>query len=183
MGRPSKYSLEFREQAVELVRATGKTVAEVARDLSINDTTLGNWVKADNAERGGACGADEAASPEQQAQGRAGDLEESGGLLRDGVDEVTRFAFVDRDRALYDVTVLCSLLKVSRSGFYAWTKWPPSAMERSSCHRTPRARARRSTQHRRRVRSLSSPLRECFSSGRRRMWLSDVVRPAAMSQG
>jgi transposase len=41
MGRPSKYSLEFREQAVELVRATGKTIAQVARDLSINDTTLG----------------------------------------------------------------------------------------------------------------------------------------------
>jgi transposase len=37
---------------VELVRATGKTVAEVARDLQINDTTLGNWVKADRAERG-----------------------------------------------------------------------------------------------------------------------------------
>ena len=52
MGRQSKYSLEFREQAVELVRASDKTVAEVARDLSINDTTLGNWVKADNAERG-----------------------------------------------------------------------------------------------------------------------------------
>ena len=52
MGRPSKYSSEFREQAVELVRATGRTVAEVARDLSINDTTLGNWAKADNAERG-----------------------------------------------------------------------------------------------------------------------------------
>ena len=52
MGGPSKYSPEFREQAVELVRVTGKTVAEVARDLSINDTTLGNWVEADNAERG-----------------------------------------------------------------------------------------------------------------------------------
>ena len=52
MGRPSKYSPEFREQAVELVRATGKTIAEVARDLSINDTTLGNWVHADDAERG-----------------------------------------------------------------------------------------------------------------------------------
>ena len=52
VGRPSKYSPEFREQAVELVRATGKTVAEVARDLQINDTTLGNWVKADRAERG-----------------------------------------------------------------------------------------------------------------------------------
>ncbi len=52
MGRPSKYSPEFREQAVELVRATGTPIAQVARDLSINDTTLGNWVKADNAERG-----------------------------------------------------------------------------------------------------------------------------------
>ena len=52
MGRPSKFSPEVREQAVELVRATGKTVAEVARDLQINDTTLGNWVRADRAERG-----------------------------------------------------------------------------------------------------------------------------------
>jgi transposase len=52
MGRPSKFSPEFREQAVELVRATGKTIAEVARDLQINDTTLGYWVKADRAERG-----------------------------------------------------------------------------------------------------------------------------------
>jgi transposase len=52
MGRPSKFSPEFGEQAVELVRATGKTIAEVARDLQINDTTLGNWVKADRAERG-----------------------------------------------------------------------------------------------------------------------------------
>ena len=33
---------------------------------------------------------------------------------------MTRFAFVDRETALYDVTVLCQLLKVSRSGFYAW---------------------------------------------------------------
>jgi transposase len=37
---------------VELVKASGKTVAEVARDLSFNDTTLGNWIKADRAERG-----------------------------------------------------------------------------------------------------------------------------------
>jgi len=43
---------EFREQAVELVRAPEKTIAEIARDLQINDTTLGNWVRADQAERG-----------------------------------------------------------------------------------------------------------------------------------
>lgn len=52
MGRPSKCPAEFREQAVELVKVSGKTVAEIARDLKINDTTLGNWTKADRAERG-----------------------------------------------------------------------------------------------------------------------------------
>jgi transposase len=52
VGRPSKFSPEFREQAVELVRASGKTIAQVARDLQISDTTLGNWVHADRAERG-----------------------------------------------------------------------------------------------------------------------------------
>lgn len=52
MGRPSKYPVEFRQQAVELVETSDKTVAEVARDLGINDTTLGNWVRAARAERG-----------------------------------------------------------------------------------------------------------------------------------
>ena len=52
MGRPSKYPAEFREQAVELVRASGRPVAEVARELQISDTTLGNWVRADEAEHG-----------------------------------------------------------------------------------------------------------------------------------
>ena len=50
MGRASKFSPKFREQAVELVKASDKTIAEVARDLGINDTTLGNWVRADQAE-------------------------------------------------------------------------------------------------------------------------------------
>lgn len=52
MGRPSKYPAEYREQAVELVRSSDKPLAHVARELGINDTTLGNWVKADAAERG-----------------------------------------------------------------------------------------------------------------------------------
>lgn len=52
MGRPSKYSLEFRQQAVELVRSSKRPIAEVARDLRISDGTLGNWISADRTARG-----------------------------------------------------------------------------------------------------------------------------------
>jgi len=42
---------------------------------------------------------------------------------------VTRFAFVDREKALYAVATLCELLKVSRAGYYAWVARPPSLRE------------------------------------------------------
>ena len=51
-----RYDPEFREGAVRIVRETGKSVAEVARDLDLNPGTLGNWVNKDKVERGEAEG-------------------------------------------------------------------------------------------------------------------------------
>ena len=53
MGRPAKYPAEFRREAVNLVKSSGRPVAEVARSLEIAEGTLWNWVKADreDAER------------------------------------------------------------------------------------------------------------------------------------
>ncbi len=39
-----KYTAEYRDHAVELVRESGKPIAEIARDLGMNEGTLANWV-------------------------------------------------------------------------------------------------------------------------------------------
>ena len=40
-----KFTPEYKAEAVRLVINSGRPVAEIARDLGINEGTLGNWVK------------------------------------------------------------------------------------------------------------------------------------------
>ena len=40
-----KFSDEFKRDAVDLVITTGRPVAEVAAELGVYDSTLGNWVR------------------------------------------------------------------------------------------------------------------------------------------
>src|SRR3954451_4737807 len=48
-----RYDREFRDGAVRIVEETNKPIAQVARDLGVNEGTLGNWVaKAREAREG-----------------------------------------------------------------------------------------------------------------------------------
>jgi transposase len=38
-----KFDADFKQGAVRLVRETGKPIAQVARELGVNEGTLGNW--------------------------------------------------------------------------------------------------------------------------------------------
>jgi transposase len=44
--RPSKYPEQFRRDAVELVRSSGRSLREVGQELGVNHETLRNWVNA-----------------------------------------------------------------------------------------------------------------------------------------
>ena len=46
-----RFDPEFRAGAVRIVRETGKSIAQVARDLGINAGTLANWVQMDRLAR------------------------------------------------------------------------------------------------------------------------------------
>ena len=46
MSRGKSYTPEFKEQAAKKVVESSLPIAQVARELGVNDTTLGFWVKA-----------------------------------------------------------------------------------------------------------------------------------------
>ena len=43
-GRP-KYSPEFKEEAAKMVIATSRPIVQVAREIKVSETALGDWVR------------------------------------------------------------------------------------------------------------------------------------------
>ena len=71
-----QFTVEFKRDAVELVRSSGRPIAEIAHELGIYDSTLGNWVRQDPIDRGEQDGL----SSEERA--RLGELERDNARLR-----------------------------------------------------------------------------------------------------
>ena len=56
MRQYRKFDEDFKAGAVRLVFETGKPIAQVARDLGINEGTLGNWIATARRQRDGGDG-------------------------------------------------------------------------------------------------------------------------------
>jgi transposase len=82
------YDAEFREGAVRIVLETGKTIAQVAEELGVKETTLGSWVA--RARRAG-------------GDGTLGELEreELVRLRRESVENRKRIKEVEMERDVF----------------------------------------------------------------------------------
>ncbi|MEV0650560.1 IS3 family transposase [Phytomonospora sp. NPDC050363] len=141
----SKYTDEFRRDAVGLWESSGRTIASVAAELGLNHETFRGWVRSgryggsdhDGPVETGSVGLSVAAKDAELARLRAkvtelarlrakvtelenreGDSAEGDDVFRQGDGPVSRWGFISQHAARFGVQRLCRLLGVSASGYY-----------------------------------------------------------------
>jgi transposase-like protein len=135
VGMAKGYPPEFRRRVLDLV-ASGRRIADVARDLGVSGQTIYNWRRQDRIDRGQAPGLRSAELGElQTARRRIHELEtelaatqRANELLRKVVPPKGRFAAIARmTEEGHPAHTCCRVLEVTDSGYCAWRSRAPSA--------------------------------------------------------
>src|SRR5664280_2157328 len=131
----SNFTPEFSDDAVKMVIETSRPITEIARDIHVNEGTLGNWAHKYRVEH---VDDEPALSVSERARRRALEREDresrmkteflgKAAFLRPGVSVSRKYEFIDAEKARYPVVKMCEWMAVSTSGFYEWRGRPSSA--------------------------------------------------------
>ena len=145
-----RYTPEFKRQMVDLVRS-GRTPASLSKEFGPTAWTISLWLKQDARDAGKGDGGLTSAEREELSRLRRENrkLKEEREILskaaawfaHESGDLEALFGFVRANQATHSVGVMCRVLKISRSGFYAWLKRPMCARARMDLYLTGRIEA------------------------------------------
>jgi transposase len=129
------YTKEFKEEAVKLVESSGKSAAQVARDLGVSDSAIYLWQK-QLAEKGPDAfpGTGHQSELEEENRRLKRELEitrQERNILKKVVSIFSRkqrcaYQFIEQYKQEFPVVGMCRVLSVSESGYDAWRKRPES---------------------------------------------------------
>ena len=129
---PKLYSLEFRQEAVRLLRTSGRPVKQLASELGISPQTLRNWASQLAVDGAAAPGLSSNERDElRRLRREVRVLTEEREILKKAAAFFAQeggarliFRFIAAKRAEHSISIMCRVLEVSRSGYHAWTRRP-----------------------------------------------------------
>nr|WP_224158005.1 IS3 family transposase [Escherichia coli] len=127
------FSAEFKHESAQLVVDQKYTVADAAKAMDVGLSTMTRWVKQLRDERQGKTPKASPITPEQieirKLRKKLQRIEMENEILKKGVLRKAvrlRYAFIRDNTCCWPVRLLCRVLDVHPSGFYAWLQQPHS---------------------------------------------------------
>ena len=128
------FTAQQKAEAVKIVRESGKSANQVAREMGLTASALRNWVKQAEIDQhphpqGPLTSSERKEVNElrrelKRVQMERDFLKKGSSLLCQG--KLRPYELIDAQKAQFPIALMCKVLNVSRSGYYAWCQRPPA---------------------------------------------------------